>query len=480
MLKNKLAALFLSACLAVTGCSSWKTDKGGETSHKETAKEVTESLVPSGNQEQETSAEPSGQKAKELHLVNQKEMSFVSETGYYYITDSNTGLKNGGEGKHIMYMDFATKQEVFLCSEPGCKHDDKKCTAVLTDDIIASLGKALIFAVKDRLYLVCMDNLSENAISMKDLTIGDTGTEEPEKLPTTLYSMGLDGSDRRKEYTFGQDVLVDNTILSDGENLYFETKKITVSSDKEAKYQTASERVIARYNMKKESLETVCSLEFGDNVAWQMLGCTNRSVILYGIKYNHPLSLAEWNKLEQKELWEYENDSSQVFVQLDMTTGKRKQIYSVKNDVDSEISFTVSGDYLYLSQRKPQTIQKIDLKTGKAKKLAKLKQSFIIGSLSDALCCGAWDRKADVTLYFVDVKSGKVKHCTLTNHCNDWDIEIIGEWGSQVLAIYDCDAEKAEDDAWDIKRYQFGLIEKDDLYHNRDKFQKIAMKGVGE
>ena len=42
--------------------------------------------------------------------------SCYTNDGYYYLTEEATKLKNGEYGTHLMYMDFATQQEIFLCS----------------------------------------------------------------------------------------------------------------------------------------------------------------------------------------------------------------------------------------------------------------------------------------------------------------------------------------------------------------------------
>lgn len=413
-----------------------------------------------------------------LRVLGNRNNSCLSDTGYYYVTENSSELKKDFYGRQIMYMDFAAKQEVYLCNEPGCKHNDKNCTAVLSGNELGDIGSALLFVWKEKLYLISRDSDTENSMS----TIWEEGEDgsSNQRMPTVIYSMGLDGTNRKKEYTFAQDVTVEDMVLCDEDAVYFTAKQINTSSKKGTTYTTASKRELVRYQPEKKTLETVCSLEFGDQIRWSIVGCCDGKVILQGTKYNKKLSLEEEMKLEKEELWEYSNDFTEIFASLDLADGSQQKIYSVKNDPDSENSTVVQGDYLYLSVQKEKKICKINLKTGKVETLAKIEQGFIAGSLSDKLCCRSWDLAGDHTYYFVDCNTGKIDHSNLVNKRNGWDLEIIGESGSQVLVIYDYEGKEAEDDAWDISRYQYGLIEKKDLCQGADQFHKIAMKGAGK
>ena len=57
-----------------------------------------------------------------------------TEDGYYYLCNDETKLKGGDWGGHLMYMDYATRQEIYLCSTAGCKHDSLDCPAMLSSE----------------------------------------------------------------------------------------------------------------------------------------------------------------------------------------------------------------------------------------------------------------------------------------------------------------------------------------------------------
>lgn len=415
-----------------------------------------------------------------LRVLGKQTMSCLSDRGYYYITEDSAEIKKDLWGRWIMYMDFETRQEVYLCNEPGCKHRDKNCSAVLTEDTMGAVGHGMLFLWKDKLYLVSQDEDREGMASTDEVLIDGEGSSGNKLKQTVIYSMGLDGANRKKEYTFAQDVTLDNVVLCDNQALYFTAKQISCSSKKGKSYYTASKRELVRYQVEKASVETVCSLGFNDRVQWKVIGCHEGKVILQGTEYHKKLSMEEEMVMGQEEYWEYANDSTDIIASLDLSDGTLQRIYSIKNDADSEHSTAMSGETLYVSIKEDRKILKIDLGNGKAEILAKLDQGFIEGVLSDKLCCRSWDMQKDQTFYFVDLQTGKVDHSTLVNKRNGWSLELIGESGDEVLAIYDYEAKEEEGDVWDISRYQFGLIKKSDLMQSKDRFQKIAMKGPGK
>lgn len=484
MCKKILIAAIASFCLVFTGCSQQTKQEENQLSVKDTGmKEEIDTKADN------TSKEKAGVK-NELQILCRERMHFMSEAGYYYITEKETELKDGTYGRHIMYMDFAAKQEVYLCAEPGCKHNKKNCTAVLASEEFGE--ESFIFVCNDTLYVISQDDDKEGSVLSSPIIIGDEGGDfeffpEETEIPVVLYSMGLDGTNRRKEYTFEQGIMLDE-ILYDGKDIYFTIKKVISSNksstQKKTTYYTVSDYELVKYQKEDSKLAKVCSLEFGDNVRWYIKGCHNNNIILRGRKYNGNLTSEERIDLKKEEAWKYENDSKDMYVKLDLKQGTIKEIYSVENDPNSCNCVEMLGDYLYVSQEKTGIIEKIDMKTGKVQKLTNLKQNRIYRTLFDKLCCSSWDLQKDHTIYFVDVNSGKVEHCTLVNHRTRGELEIIGEVGNKLLAIYDWDAEKDEtvkdEDAYEVKRKQYGLIHKTNLYQSKDRFEKIEMKGAGE
>ena len=49
---------------------------------------------------------------------------YASNEGYYRFVAGKNGMN------HLMYTDFSSAQEVYLCNQPNCEHKDSACTAV--------------------------------------------------------------------------------------------------------------------------------------------------------------------------------------------------------------------------------------------------------------------------------------------------------------------------------------------------------------
>lgn len=481
--RKKMIISIFTLCLFLSGCGAGAEGQGKapddarqeNTSASQAGAEASQDETGTSKKQSENTVGKVGS----LRLLNDKQMSFMTSEGYYYITEDSAELSKDLWGRHIMYMDFATKKEVYLCNEPGCKHKDKNCTSVLPEEEFGD--DCLLFVLNDRLWLVSKDQDEENQIMADMYFDEEEGASSKQKLPTVIYSMNRDGSGRKKEYTFEQDVTVDQVVLCNEENIYLAAKKVNAISEKQTTWHTATNCELVRFGTKDSVMETVCSLQPDDKIRWYVAGGCGDRVILRGTKYNQNLSPQEEMTLDKEEYWKYANDSSEIYASLDPADGSIKKIYSIKNDPDLENSTAILGDFLYVSREKEGTVQKVDLKTGKAKMLAKLKQNFIEGTMSDKLRCQAWDQTKP-HIYFVDINTGEVSHCTLVNQCNGWELEIKGDTGDQVLLVYDYDAkeDKEEKGAWEISRYQHGLIDKKDLYKSIGNFQKIEMKEAGQ
>ena len=113
---------------------------------------------------------------------------------------------------NLLYLDYATMQQIPLCSQPNCSHDTDACTSYLP----YSAGGILCSVVGEQLVLVFPGNLC----------LGDTGTDTV--LPH-IETMGLDGSDRKTTVTLGANQEISRPLVTDGQFLY--TRLNTTTQD---------------------------------------------------------------------------------------------------------------------------------------------------------------------------------------------------------------------------------------------------------
>ncbi len=461
-------------------------------------------------------------------LTNDLYSSCAAKDGFYYLSEDSMELKDGKWGKQLMYMDFASRQEIYLCSDASCSHDHEQCNAVFTNDAFPN-GSNKLFVWNQKLYLLNKDYDNDGAVEVNYIPEESSAQNfvEPLTNPAALYEMNLDGTNRKKIYTFEDGILPEDFILSDSSHLYFVTKKLETRVDAATSVTTASYRHLVSLDPKTKTLKTLTSLNTEDSISWKILGSYDHSLILQGISYPDgkgaapELSDSEWKK-------RYQNSKTVFSVldlnQLDQTiaaagtmsslsdttatvtnaissatnttasasnaissagtatasaanTASMEFLYEIPN---TEIHSFVSQDgMLYISTEASNEILAIDLRTKQQSTLASLKQCNLIGITSDQLICQTWDLSSDPTLYFVNRKTGAVSHCDLTNQCNGWALEFICETADDALVIYNYDAIANPDDSYEINQYQYALISKKDLYAGKNRFRPIQMVGKG-
>lgn len=400
-------------------------------------------------------------------LTHEVYPSCNTEDGYYYIPSEPRELRDGSYGSAIMYMDFATQQEVYLCNNAGCSHDTVSCNAIIPEDEFSPYF-GTIFTSNGKLYLLSCGGDSEG----ETITFGytDSGMMQV-STPNTLYRMNLDGTNREKVYTFPDGVTVELTVLGNGSSLYFITKELSQSGG----VTTASNRQLMRYDISSGKTASIASLNVENGSHWRIVGCSGSNVVLEGVAYPEGYSAAEdYSASQWSEIF---SASKTKYVCLNVENVNFTSLYDVKNK--NGHGAAVLDGALYVAEGSSENILRIDLESGDQSTLASLEQSNIIGTMGTMLVCCTWDMTENFYLYFVDTESGAVSRCTLTNKYNGWALELVGETQKDAVVIYDYDAEALSDGAYEIYRYKMALISKSDLCAGNDNFRPIAMIAGG-
>lgn len=394
-----------------------------------------------------------------------------TENGYYYLSSDMFKLKDGSYGKHLMYVDFASCQEIYLCSTASCKHDSIDCPAVFLCDEFYEFSTKL-FVIGDNLYILSRKYDDDGTLSQ--MILGDDITTESR--PATLYRAKLDGTERKKIYTFDSDLTIEDKLFGGNNGIYLITKKLSTENNGSFTSTFSSERKLIYLDLKTLSEKEICHMEFDDNISWTVIGCANNTLVLSGIDFGRKISVEEiFDDDVYKEMF---YSASEVYAVLDMNSGKLKEICRVSNKNDH--SAQLAGDNLYLSYAENHSIEEINLETGEKKTICTLSQNLILNVIGDMLCCRDWNLSDDYKYYFVNTKTGEIINTPLVNLCNGWEIEFRAETSSDVLIIYDYDADKFEDGSYEIHQNKFALMAKDDLFSGRDNYKKIKMVGSGK
>lgn len=205
--------------------------------------------------------------------------------GFYFVS---ADCREDGS-TNLLYLDYATGQQVYLCSQPNCSHDTDACTSYLP----YSAGGILSSVVGDRLVLVFPGNLQEAA---------GTDTVLPH-----IETMGLDGSDRKTTVTFGANQVISRPLVTDGQYLY--TRLSTTAEDG-----SFTARLV-RIDPDGGEPEALCDL----NQEWLKGGAGSRLI-----------------------LW----DADQTYVAYDPATGERTTLYQAKDALFTSNLFGSTLAYL--------------------------------------------------------------------------------------------------------------------------------------
>ncbi len=395
---------------------------------------------------------------------------YLTENGYYYITEDTTPLKDDSPAHHLFYVDFETKQEVHLCNDSSCQHDTKTCTAVLPMDEF-EIGSSM-FVYQNNLYILSRPYDYDGSSSV--MVVGDDRSIESQ--PAVLYRMELDGSNREIIYRFDPDVTVENSVLADEDGLYVVTKKLSSKQEGEVNFTTSSEREIIRIDTSTWQSQTVIDMDFDNkDTKWAIIGSRDDQLIVKGIIFETPLSLEE--ELDDDTFLQAYENSKTIIASVDLPTGDMKELETLSNkDLHS---VTVDNGIIYLSIEGDDEIIRYNLTTEERDVLANIKQNYILDVLDGKLITISWEFVDDYGMNFVDMETGEVSKSNLVTKTLGWRLEIRGETKDHILVVYDYDAEARHDDSFEINRYKLALIKKSDLYQGIDNFEPIQMVGKG-
>lgn len=425
----------------------------------------------SGQQKRENEGNQEMEEGNLTILSNDEVYAWCStQDGYYYLTEDCIELKDGGYGSLLRYMDYQTRQEICLCNDTSCSHDTKSCNAVFAQDDFPT-GSCRVFCWKQRLYLLSKQVDDDGAVSI-DLT--GNGSVMAETMPAALYEMNLDGTERKKIYTFPDGVTVEDCIIGSEHAIYFVTKKLDTKLEEGTSMTTSTDRNLVRL-IPGGKAENLISMENAEEISWKIIGCFDKMLVLEGVCYpdgdqgDPNLSMEEWRKLYDQ--------TETVFALLNLEEQQFQELFRLPNT--GLFSCETEDGYLFLTRDGEEAIKRYDLRTGEEMELARLKENYIMDVIGDMLICHSWDETEDATVYLVKKENGQVMHSPLVNQCTGWPLEFICQAGDNVLLIYDYEADAYGDGSYEINRYQYGLISWDDLCAGNDAFLPIAMIGKG-
>lgn len=468
---KKIIAMLLALGMTVSlwGCGEEGSNNGAANS------EVTTGTGTDQKQDGGNKAAGSGEvseneeTAEGLRILNTGDnQSCYTEAGYYYFAEP-LELSDENWGMHLMYMDFATAQEIYLCNNAGCNHDTIDCPAVFSVEEFPCFS-TIPFIHGNSLYFLSKSADQDGSVSFSATEDG-VNVADVENSTSYLYRANIDGTGREKIYTFGENVTLEDVVMGDDQGIYVITKTLTADKTAEGTYFNSTERKLVYLDLETLEEKMVCDLEFGDSISWKLIDCYGQNLVFEGLDYGREVTNQElFDDDSYVELYE---QSKEVIATVNINDGKLNEVYRMAKEKES--SFLTKDNLLYISWKEDGRIISVNMDSGEEKEVCKSGNNYLFRAVGDKLCCTNWDLGEDATFYYVDTKTGEVSHSELVNKCNGWRLEFRAELESDMLMVYDYEAIRNPDDSYEISRYQYGLISKEDLFLGNDNFRKIDM-----
>lgn len=413
--------------------------------------------------------------AASMEVINHGRMNCSTEDGYYYLTQEGARLSDGSYGSHMMYMDYNTKQEIYLCNRPGCGHDTTDCPAFFEQFSVNLAGS--LFIHEGYLYVFShgQDQDGSMATALDGDSVMTSGGQSIDASPAVLYRMNLDGTDRKTVFTFDAGLALEDTVLGGDNTLYFITKKLSSEQlDPLTTHVTATERMLVKVDTRTWESSQVSEL----NTDWKILGAWKDRLVVSRIAYEHELTKEE---LTDKDAYidAYRNSVTEYSI-FYPEAQQEKQLLKLPNVQLNTAA--VHGGHLYTSTEGEGNIRRTDLESGETSVFVETDANEILGAYSDVLYCHQWETSASKA-YFIRYEDGTVYSCGLVTEPMGNPVEIRAEMADRFLVIYDVDAKL--DTAYDngqysVFGYKYALIGKQDFYTGNAAYEPVAMIGFGE
>ena len=365
--------------------------------------------------------------------------------GGYYRIKQETGDEE--TPCRITYVDFASKQEVYLCNQAQCHHKDDSCTAVISSGEMPGGQYQLIF-YNASLYLF-------SSVSVLDQEQGEGLLAASGRETTIIYKINADGSGRTK-------ITEIPNMTVDGGGIVAVDGSLFVSAYRDNPDAGAVDKIIAKVNIKEKSHEILPSLG-------SVYGVCGNDIIL------SELVMPDLSgKSEDQTLDALKNIPNTVY-RYNPVTGDKQKIAEMISD---DMMYTVVSGERLICLGGNDKIHYVDLKTGKKGELAAVEERSSISGAVDGKLIVAQGKSNSAVI--VDCVTGDIAPFKLLTKSakEPRPVEIYGA-DSEFYYVCSDVIEEEEYVPW-MDKYQnvirgevYSLISKADFWAQKANFLKL-------
>lgn len=474
---KKLLVLILAAAitLSLTACDKADNDSG---SSGESSASTTE--LSGGAPDTPDMNFPEG-----LVSLNEKNSSCTKD-GFYYLEDD---LAKNGDFKHIMYIDFATKQETYLCSDSSCDHNNERCSSCFIRKVPQNMSTEM-FVYGEYLYILYICRSFDGGFQYSSSSDGH-GTPiagmQSASDKQCLYRMNLDGTNRTIIYSFGSELFVKNFVFGDDDNLWFyvHEENLKLSKLNGYSYIEAQKPALIKLSLSQHAvIEQIPVKEISD-VSLELRFCSGNKFVFGGVQYPDGMTEMEYmerlQELDEKlaEKAALEKGCQGVYYTLNRDNKEFKEFY--RTDTYIYLYQVYRGD-LYLLPDEPGVGIKVDIETGNVEDFTAAEGYTIYdGMFADKFICRKLtDPPESMAFYFVDPNTGMASKCDLQTAENFMPIQPVSMYEGNAFVLYRYDMipnEKGNYSGW---YPEYAFMTPDDLFNGRPNYDPIKMLEKGK
>lgn len=400
----------------------------------------------------------------------------VTAEGMYYIDDSPYSDKDFA---HIMYIDFATKQETYLCSDSSCDHNNERCTSCIDDSELFGMNTSL-FAYNGYLYFLNLYHTSEGSFGTNAASAG-LGKQE-------LYRMNLDGTNRELIYSFDKNLSVANNVIGDGDALWFSVHEeyVEKSSVKDMYYVAAKDKAMIRLDLSQLEIVKQIPVKDAGSVSLEYILCTGDKFIFSGVEYPDGMTKMEYIEkcfgfrgdsesfAPTPEEIELENRCRYVYYTLDRVVDKvTKPLYQTETNINIA-PFIYNGELCipFKGMEARDVNTRINVVTGETEEFYAAEGYIITGGVfADKYSCKHFEDDSISTVSYIDAKTGELSECRLGIEPLGMPVEPITVYDGRALVYYN--DYRSEKNGGSYPEYAFLTL--DDLFNGRPNYEPIKM-----
>lgn len=489
--KGITAFLTLAAMLAFTACGKTETNSGQGGENSVLAAQLDTDPKTGISPPNEISAISA--KKGELTMLHEpgcwncQSSVCYTENGYYYF-----GEYKSDDYSHLFYLDYATQQEVVVCSDSSCKHDTPNCASVFLD-MYAFENHLFVFG--DHLYCLATDYDQDGTTSSGGGFMADEvkqiNDEREANRHAVLYRMNLDGTERQRLWQSDAGYIAESEVFGDGTGFWFVTKQPSFEAYGEtgAGYHHSKDRAFIRYDINERKITDKIPLEDYNNIALRVDNCTGDKFFLYGKAYPNGTSIMDnfdildWGPeigSVNPDYWDFNDKCECVYFTLDVKTKELREITRYKiGDVD--FGADCRNGLLYF-ERPDDSMFTLDIETGETAELNIPDGYRFHGFFADKMILSHYPGDHnDRARYFADLDGSNITRSGLfKENSTDIDIDLIAVVGEDALVIngeFGIPSERSPG-AYSCLSPLYALIPLDDLYNGRANYKPFDMVNV--